>query len=277
MLDTLKIVELLTPDFGQETAKKLASILAALFAEVQNTVTKSDFAQLRAVVGELAEAQKRTEQRVNELAEAQKRAEERLSRLEVAVAELAEAQKRTEERLDRLENTVAQLIEAQRDLTRSLNELIRVVQGHADRLAMLDGRTLEMQFRDKASAYLGTVLRRTRVIPAGDLGDDLEAVLSPEEWADLLRADVILRGCALLGSERPEVYAVVEVSATLDEGDVARAARRAALLRKKGWKVLAVAAGTQTTPELVSSARQLGVALLQDGQQFNWSEALAAA
>jgi len=51
--------------------------------------------RLEAVVHELAEAQKRTEERVEELAEAQKRTEER-------VEELAEAQKRTEERVEEL-------------------------------------------------------------------------------------------------------------------------------------------------------------------------------
>jgi vacuolar-type H+-ATPase subunit I/STV1 len=235
-------------------------------------------------LNELAEAQQRTEERVNELAEAQKRTEERLERLEVTVAQLVEAQQRTEQRLNELaeaqqrtEQRVNELTEAQRDMARTLDELIRVVKSHADRLAVLDGRTLEMQFRDRAPAYLGTVLRRTRVISAGDLGDELEGVLSAEEWADLLRADAILQGRALLEGERREVYVVAEVSATLDEGDVARAARRAALLRKKGWKVLAVAAGTQTTPELIASARQLGVAVLRDGEQFNWPEALTAA
>jgi len=121
------------------------------------------------------------------------------------------------------------------------------------------------------------VLRRTRVVPIGDLGDDLEGVLTPEEWAELTRSDVILQGRTDFGGQRCEVYAVVEVSVTLDERDVARAARRAALLRKKGWKVLAVAAGEQAEPTLIQEAAGRGVAVLQDGQQFNWPEALAAA
>jgi len=49
--------------------------------EIADTVKKSDFDELKAVVKELAEAQKRTEQRLEELAEAQKRTEEELREL----------------------------------------------------------------------------------------------------------------------------------------------------------------------------------------------------
>jgi hypothetical protein len=62
-------------------------------------VTREDFTELKNIVKDLAEAQKRTEQRVEELAEAQKRTEERLTQLTIRVNELAEAQKRTEEEL----------------------------------------------------------------------------------------------------------------------------------------------------------------------------------
>jgi hypothetical protein len=210
---------------------------------------------LEQAVVELAEAQKRTEQRVEELAEAQKRTEQRVGRLEQAVTELAEAQKRTEAALTRL---------------------IERVDEHEVRLAKLDGRTLESSFREKASAYLGTVLRRTRVVPVGDLGDDLEGVLTPDEWAELTRADVILRGRAQLGGQGCDVYAVVEVSVTVEKEDVVRAARRAGLLRKKGWKVLAVAAGEEVAEGVLATAASEKVAVLQDGRQHNWSEALAA-
>ncbi|MFN3740214.1 MAG: hypothetical protein ACK4TF_06015, partial [Thermodesulfovibrionales bacterium] len=54
-----------------------------------------DIKELRLVVYELAQAQKRTEQRVEELAQAQKKTEQRLE-------ELAQAQKKTEERLEEL-------------------------------------------------------------------------------------------------------------------------------------------------------------------------------
>ncbi len=172
-------------------------------------------------------------------------------------------QKRTEQQL--------------RELIAEVKELTRVAHLHEVRLGKPDGRVLEMEFRDKASACLGPVMRRTRVVPVGDLGDDLEGVLSEIEWVDLTRADVILKGRALLQGQRQEVYAVVEVSVPLGDEDVGRAARRAALLRKKGWRTLAAAAGEKAEARLIETAARAGVAVLQDGQQYNWKEALAAA
>ncbi|MHA1470213.1 MAG: chordopoxvirus fusion protein, partial [Candidatus Asgardarchaeia archaeon] len=58
-----------------------------------------------------------------ELAEAQKRSEERLTRLEKTVAELAEAQKRSEERLTRLEMVVEQLANSVSNLSREVGSL----------------------------------------------------------------------------------------------------------------------------------------------------------
>ena len=80
----------------------LYAILEEIEAQRKERVTRDEFRELKEIVKELAEAQKRTEERVNELAEAQKRTEERLTRLEETVEKLAEAQKRTEEELQKL-------------------------------------------------------------------------------------------------------------------------------------------------------------------------------
>jgi len=63
----------------------MMKVLDKLRGELMDTVTKTDFKRLENVVSaladkilELAEAQKRTEQRVEELAEAQKKTEETL-------------------------------------------------------------------------------------------------------------------------------------------------------------------------------------------------------
>jgi myosin heavy subunit len=298
MISTYKIYEDLRQTLDDKAAQQIAHHLGAVYEDLQQTATKSDLAELRGVVKELAEAQKelaqaqkRTEQRVEELAEAQKELAEAQKRTEQRVEELAEAQKRTEAGLNELRGTVNELAQAQKRteervgsletalerLAEAVQELSRIARAHENRLAKLDGRTLESQFREKASAYLGTVLRRTRVVPVGDLADDLEEVLKPEEWADLVEADVILRGRAQIEGQQYEAYAVVEVSVTLGTEDVERAARRAALLRKKGWKAIAVAAGEEADPRLIETAAAAGVAVLQDGRQFNWGKALAAA
>lgn len=95
MLDSFQIYEELSKTIGDEAAKSLTKTLTKIYDDLSNTVTKVEFNELKEVVSELAEAQKRTEQRLEELAEAQKKTEQRLD-------ELAQAQKKTEESLNRL-------------------------------------------------------------------------------------------------------------------------------------------------------------------------------
>ena len=94
--------------------KEIVQIIDNRIREVH--VTKEDFSELKGIVrdigvkvGELTEAQKRTETRMEELAEAQKRTETRMEELteaqkrtETRMEELAEAQKRTEITVEKL-------------------------------------------------------------------------------------------------------------------------------------------------------------------------------
>ncbi|APF20190.1 hypothetical protein Calab_0605 [Caldithrix abyssi DSM 13497] len=130
MLDTFKIYEELKENFGEQAASKLTEVLGQIYQDLSDAVTKKEFNELKEVVADLAEAQKRTEQRldeltgrVNELVEAQKRTEQRLSELAGRVNELAEAQKRTEQRLDKLAGRVNELAEAQKRTEHRLEEL----------------------------------------------------------------------------------------------------------------------------------------------------------
>jgi hypothetical protein len=115
MPNTFKIYENLKKTFNEDSAKNLTDIITQIYEDVANTVTKVEFKELRDIVSELAEAQKRTELRVEELAEAQKRTELR-------VEELAEAQKRTELRVE-------ELAEAQKETQQELRDLARQVGG----------------------------------------------------------------------------------------------------------------------------------------------------
>ncbi|HRR59993.1 MAG TPA: hypothetical protein P5547_03545, partial [Spirochaetota bacterium] len=109
MINTFEIFQNLKETFGEKEATVLTNLLIKMYNDINQTVTKAEFQELRVVVGELAEAQKRTEERVEELAQAQKRTEERVEELaqaqkrtEERVEELAQAQKRTEERVEEL-------------------------------------------------------------------------------------------------------------------------------------------------------------------------------
>jgi Holliday junction resolvase-like predicted endonuclease len=117
------------------------------FDRLENALFELAEAQKRteARVEELAEAQKRTEARVEELAEAQKRTEKRVDRLEIALNELAEAQKRTEARVEELaeaqkrtEARVEELAEAQKRTEAHLTQLATTQQGILVRLDRLE-------------------------------------------------------------------------------------------------------------------------------------------
>ncbi len=94
--------------------------------------SREDFSELKNIVGELAQAQKKTEERVEELAQAQKKTEERVEELaqaqkktEERVEELAQAQMKTEERLDRVEKAIGELAQAQKRTEMEIQGLTR--------------------------------------------------------------------------------------------------------------------------------------------------------
>ena len=151
MIDTLRIFEELKDEIAPSAAKKIAETIGRVFTELRDTVIKEEFAELRKIIAELAQAQKRTEQRIEELAEAQKRSEGRLDRLEKVVEELAQAQKRTEQRieelaeaqkrsegrLDRLEKVVEELAQAQKRTEERLEELAQAQKRTEERVEEL--------------------------------------------------------------------------------------------------------------------------------------------
>ncbi|MDR7906608.1 hypothetical protein RHJ63_12905, partial [Thermosynechococcus sp. JY1334] len=110
---TSALEEKLRTAFSPEQAHLLAEVIREAYDDL---VKAKDFNELKAIVADLAQAQKRTEERVEELAQAQKRTEERLE-------ELAAAQKRTEERVDQLTITVAELAEAQKRTEERVDQL----------------------------------------------------------------------------------------------------------------------------------------------------------
>ena len=93
MMNTLAIYQELSGTLGNEAAMKIAAVMGKIYDELKNSVTKDEFKDLRNIVAELAEAQKRTEIKIEELVEAQKRTE-------IKVEELAEAQRHTEIKAD---------------------------------------------------------------------------------------------------------------------------------------------------------------------------------
>jgi len=161
-------------------------------------------------VGQLAEAQRRTEERVGQLAEAQRRTEERLNRLEAVVAELAEAQRRTEEQ-------VASLVIAQRRTEKGLQELTQAVDALRKEVGGLSeniGFGLEGIARIVLPGYLE---RHLDVKVLGPLGEELNPCLLGPEGKEM---EFDLYGVGLRNGK--ETAIVGEVKSRIYSDDVRR-------------------------------------------------------
>jgi prefoldin subunit 5 len=153
MINFLEAYEVFKGPLGEEAAKRLTDLLSEMREEMIKTIVNGELSRLRNAVeqlaeaqrrteerleslaermDQLAEAQKRTEERLNQLAEAQRKTEERLDQLAIRMDQLAEAQRKTEERLD-------QLAEAQRKTEERLDQLVARI----DQLAEAQGKTEE--------------------------------------------------------------------------------------------------------------------------------------
>ena len=238
-------------------------------AELRRLVLTDEILSLPQAVRELTDAQRRTEERLDALVEAQRRTEERLARLEAAVEALTQAQRHTEERV----NALAQ---AQLRTEERLDALAQEQRRMADTVASIKGWSLEQKYRDKALAYFGKLVRRTRVVPAEMVEDTVESKLNDDELNDVLLLDLVVRGRPRLESQLPEVWLAVEVSAVVDRRDVERAIRRAKLLQRAGCRVVPVVAGEGVTEGGEESAREEKVALLKDGGMAFWKDAFSA-
>jgi DNA-binding transcriptional MerR regulator len=213
--------------------------------------------ELLALPRELAESQRRTDERFAELAEA----------IRQLTLRFEEAQRRNDERF-------AELAEAIRQLTLRFEEAQR---RNDNQFADIRGKLLEIEYRNKVGAIFGGRLRKPRVVDAGDVWDILRNRLDEAEIRRIVDADLIVRGGLLPAQGEGELWLVVEVSSVIDRNDVARAAERAALLRKADLLVVPVVAGQRLTQGAVTLAGEFGVAVARNSGLDGWDKALTKA
>ena len=134
MMNRTRIREKLGHVFVNQQAEVLSEVI---YDSYNALVRADDFNELKGIVKELAEAQQRTEQRVEDLAETQQRTEQRVEELaesqqhlveaqqrtEQRVEDLAEAQQRTEQRVEDLAKAQQHLAEAQQRTEQRVEEL----------------------------------------------------------------------------------------------------------------------------------------------------------
>jgi allophanate hydrolase subunit 1 len=247
------------------------------FAELAEAQRRNEqrFAELTEAIRQLTlrfeEAQQRNEQRFAELAEAQRRNEQRFAELTEAIRQLTlrfeEAQQRNEQRF-------AELAEAIRQLALRFDEYRQRTDAQ---IADMRGKLLEIEYRNKAGAIFGSRLRRPQVIDAGVLWELLRERLDESEIRKIVTADLIVRGQLFPPQNERELWLIVEISSVIDRNDVARAASRAALLRKAGLLALPVAAGQRVTQGAAALSSQLHVVLAKNGSLAGWDVALSDA
>ena len=230
----------------------------------QYAVRREEFDALRAAVTDLAVAQRHTEQHID--------------RLEAATLALAAAQQRTEQRVEELAAAQQRTEQRIEELAAAQQRTEGILQKLVIRVGKNTGKILEIDYRDKAFAYFGTLLRKVKVVSLQDLEPVFEQHLSEAEISALVPLDLLVSG-QLRRSDQPDdvVYLAVEVSAVIDNNDVVRAQQRAALLRRAGYRTVAAVAGEEITEGALTSAAARSVLVVQDGLKQNWDEALALA
>ncbi len=212
MINTLRIYNELKEAIDPVAAEKIADVIGLIYDELRYAVTKTEFNELKDVVAELAEAQKRTEQRVEQLAEAQKRTEQR-------VEQLAEAQKRTEQRVEQLaeaqkrtEQRVEQLAEGLVRLERKVESLVGQMKEFKQELGGL-AHTVGYRLEDEAIKSLPALLSRDHGVKIEGtlIRDFLE--IRPKKYIELN-----IWGQGLQNGERVEI--IGEAKSQLKKKDV---------------------------------------------------------
>ena len=155
--------------------------------------------------------------------------------------------------------------------TKRLDNLTNITKELRDDMAHLKGREYERYVShtllSSVSRRLG--LRRPRLAHSAAYGtsDELDIRLDDlKERYDLL--EVMLSDCIVRGTHEGEpAYAVVEISLTIGNRDITRAADRAARLeRATGVKTFAVAIGEHIPAHQETRANAMNVSLIQLGE-----------
>jgi len=247
----------------EEIRKKLEGVFPSNQAEVlgeviylsyESLVKRSDFNDLKAIVKELAEAQKRTETRLEELAEAQKKTETRLE-------ELAEAQKKTETRLE-------ELAEAQKRTEKEIENLTMALKNTNKRVGGLS-RTLSYGFENEAFRMLPGFLEKTYGIQVKE--KFIRTKINGREINILGKGkkngrDIIIIGEAKmrLEAEREEKKQEIDEKDIWEQLDEIEEVVRQKYRKEEIQKIIIT---HYADPEIIKEAKRKGIIIIQS---FEW-------
>jgi len=215
----------------------------ARFERVETDIVdiKTDVSQLKTSVGKLETGVGKLETSVGKLETGVGKLETGVGKLETGVGKLETGVGKLDSRMDTLETKVGKL---------------------DTNVAKLNGRDLERQLRERPFVYLSRFALRLKVVGDAELAVLLEAavergLLTEEEAEDAKLLDAVARG-RRRGDGEP-IYLVVEASVVIDQHDLARAVRRAAIVEKaSGVPTLAVVAGERILDDVRQAVERSG-------------------
>ncbi|MFH0924214.1 MAG: hypothetical protein V1872_01055 [bacterium] len=198
MINTLKLFNELSQTMDNASAQRIADAIGMVYEELQNTVTKVEFRELRDIVRDLGQAQNRTEIEMKGLADAQKRTE-------IKVEELADVQKRTEVK-------VGELVDAQKRTEGELMSLTRVVKNVQKELGGLSN-TVGYELEDKYYRIFPKILKEDfNVLIKGKI-ERKYIIYSPGNEDEI---DIYGKG----SRDGKDIYIIGEAKAQLGKNDV---------------------------------------------------------
>ena len=212
----------------RDTTEQIASYALVSSRVITNTVERLD--RVESDLAELKASQARLEASVQEIREIQARMEGDIAELKADVAELKGGMVEVKADVAELKDTQARMQATQDRMQGQLNNLTgtdyeRKVARRAPRVAR---RHLDL--RQVNVVYGITVADRVSVNIHELLDQATESgAISDEESDELERTDLILTGLTPAGES---VYAVAEVSITIDDDDVDRARSRSRILQR---------------------------------------------
>jgi len=161
--------------FDDHQARVLAEATVQIEADL---VRREDFSELTATVGRLANAQERTEERMNRLADAQERTEEQMKHLVVAQQQTEAQMKQLTLAQQRTESEVHELFVAQKELTWTMKDVHKQLGG----LAQSVGHGLEAYAMERIPRILADYCGFTtessvpETIYVADRGNEIDIV-----------------------------------------------------------------------------------------------------
>jgi len=176
-------------NFPKDVQFPMMKLMDKLREEILDTVTKSDFRELRDTVYDLAK-------NIEALSTAQARTESRVDKLVVSVDNLTQAQEKTEQRLDNLTETLGKLAQAQEKTEQRLDKLAQAqekTEQRLDKLAQAQEKT-EQRLDKLAQAQEKTEQRLDKLAQAQEKTEQrLEKLAQAQEKTEETLRGVIKR------------------------------------------------------------------------------------